>query len=278
MPDTISKDKLENAVKEELETSSETDDESAKSAEEAKPSTKVKVGENEFEPDELAKLVAKGKLAGDIEREQNIDIKELYPDYTRKSQLLKNPEKLKDYLSSQLGEASKQQGKDEPSNDGGAIPDEVRSEIEKARKLGFLTKEDISEIVDRAVNVATVRTKAEIKLENRLVELEEKYNGGDEAPVKIKFNRDEILNHLIENYRGAKQVPDPEDVFKLMHLDDFQKTAVKTTPVVATPPVTEKAGSTGSRAPKGREVPNFSNEDTMRKYLEEEFTKGQVEV
>jgi hypothetical protein len=277
MPDTIAKDKLEDALTEELETSSEKADEVAEPTGEAKLPAKVKVGDQDFDPDELAKLVAKGKQAADIEREQNIDIKELYPDYTRKSQLLKNPEKLKDYMSSQLGEAPKQQNGG-ASNDGGEIPDEVMKEIAKARKLGFLTKEDIDQIVDKAVNVATVRTKAEIRLENRLAELEEKYDGGDQAPVKIKFNRDEILNHLIENYRGAKQVPDPEDVFKLMHLEDFQKTAQKTVPVVANPPVTEKAGSTGSRAPKGREVPNFSNEDTLKKYLEEEFSKGQIEV
>lgn len=277
MPDTIAKDKLENALEEELETSSEDADKVAEPTGEAKPPTKVKVGDNEFDPDELAKLVAKGKLAADIEREQNIDIKELYPDYTRKSQLLKNPEKLKNYLSSQVDETFTQHGKGDP-NDGGEIPDEVKTEIAKARKLGFLTQEDVDRIVEKAVNASTVRTKAEIKLENRLTELEEKYNGGEKAPIKIKFDREAILNHLIENYRGAKQVPDPEDVFKLMHLDDFQKQTAKPTPVVANPPVTEKAGSTGNRVPKGREVPSFSDEGTLRKYLEEEFTKDQVEV
>lgn len=277
MPNKKADDALVKDLKEELETSSESGDKQAEDSGEASVLTKVKVGEDEIESDELAKLVAKGKKALEIEKEQNIDISELYPDYTRKSQLLKDPEKLKEHLSSQLGVALEQQSQSK-SNDGVEIPDEVKTEIAKARKLGFLTKEDVDTIVEQAVQKATARSVAEVELKTRLSELKDKYDGSENAPIPVKFNENEVIEYILNNFKGANKVPDPEDVFKLIHLQDFQKNAGATKKVVQTPPVTEKAGSTGARVPKGREVPKFSDEDAMKKYIEEEFLQEQTEV
>lgn len=277
MPKTKADDALVKDITEELETSSESGDEQAVDSSGASVSTKVKVGDEEIESDELTKLVAKGRKAQEIEKEQNIDLSELYPDYTRKSQLLKDPEKLKEHLSSQFGEAIEQQVK-ASSNDGVEIPDEVRTEIAKARKLGFLTKEDVDEIVEKAVLKATARSVAEVGLRNKISELKDKYDGSENAPISVKFDENEVIEYIIKNFQGATKVPDPETVFKLIHLEDFQKTAVKDKKVVQTPPVTEKAGSTGARVPKGREVPKFSDEDAMKKYIEEEFLQPQTEV
>lgn len=280
MADTKPTGDLESALTEELETSPEDTDKAATKTSEAEHINKVRVGDQDFDPNELADLVAKGKLAQEIETKQNVDLKELYPEYTRKSQLLKDPEKLKDYLSSQFGEASTQHAGKTPKDDGEetALPAEVQKEIAQARKLGFIHKDDVEDIVKRAVSAASTTTKAELKLEGRLTELEKLYDGSDTAPVKIKFDKNKVLDYMVENFSEARRVPDPEDIFKLLNLAEFKKTDAKTKEPTPTPPVTEKAGSTGTRTPKGRDVPSFKDEESMRKYLEEEFTKPQVEV
>jgi hypothetical protein len=280
MGDTKPKGDLESALTEELETSSVDTDKAAETTSEAKHINKVRVGDQDFDPDELTDLVAKGKMAQEIETKQNVDLKELYPEYTRKSQLLKDPEKLRDYLSSQFGDTSKQHAEDDPKDDGKdtALSAEVQKEISQARKLGFIHKDDVDDIVRRAVSAASTTTKAELKLEGRLTELEKLYNGSDTSPVKIKFDKSKVLDYMVENFSEAKRVPDPEDIFKLLNLEEFKKAASGTKEPAPTPPTTEKAGSTGTRTPKGREVPSFKDEETMRKYLEEEFTAPQVEV
>jgi hypothetical protein len=260
-----------------VETSSSKDDKAAENAE-AKTVNKVKIGETEYDPDEVTELIEKGKLAKTIEKEQNLDLKELYPDYTRKSQILKNQDKLRAYLTEQFGEPSPEvKVEDEPKQV--EISDEVKAEIAKARKVGFLTKEDVDAIVDKAVKAATTQSKAEIRLEDRLTELEDKYNGADDSPLpNIKFDKNKVLEYIIENFQGAKKVPDPEDIFKLMNLTEIAKTTGKKVATTTKPPITEKAGSTGARVPEGREVPKLGDEVALRKYLEEEFTKEQVEI
>src|SRR3972149_9108791 len=81
-----------------LNASSANDDKAADKAE-AKSTDKIKIGDQEYDTEELNKLVEKGKFAETIEKDQNLDLKELYPDYTRKSQLLKNQDKLREYLT-----------------------------------------------------------------------------------------------------------------------------------------------------------------------------------
>lgn len=282
MPDTKAKDNLKETTEEitkelGLETSSSKDDKAAEKEAEAKPTNKVKIGEVEYEPEELAKLVEKGKFADTIEKEQNLDLKELYPDYTRKSQLLKNQDKLRAYLTEQFGETFKSD--EDADTKKVEITDEVKAEIEKARKVGFITKDDVDAIVQKAVLAATRQSKAEIRLEDRLSELEDKYNGAEDSPLpNVKFDKAKVLDYIIENFTGAKKVPDPEDIFKLMNFTEIAKTAEKKVVSTTKPPVTEKAGSTGARVPEGREVPKLGDEAALRKYLEEEFTKEQVEV
>lgn len=283
MSDIKTKDNLKETTEEitkelGLETSSSKVDKTAKENAEAKPADKVKIGETEYDPEELAKLVEKGKFADTIEKEQNLDLKELYPDYTRKSQLLKNQDKLRTYLTEQFGEPTKEVDvKTDPQKV--EISDEVKAEIDKARKVGFITKDDVDAIVQKAVEAATRQSKAEIRLEDRLTELEDKYNGAEDSPLpNIKFDKNKVLEYIIENFQGAKKVPDPEDIFKLMNFATMVKPAEKKVVSTTKPPVTEKAGSTGARVPEGREVPKLGDEAALRKYLEEEFTKEQVEV
>lgn len=266
-------------ITKELETSSSEVDKTAEKDAEAKTTDKVKVGDYEYSPDELAKLIEKGKLTETIEKEQNLDVKELYPDYIRKSQILKNKDKLREHFTEQFGELESKKVDDDKGSKEIEITDEVRAEIAKARKVGFLTKEDVDDIVSKAVAAATRQSKAEIRLEDRLSDLESKYDGSADSPLpNIKFDKAKVLDYIIENFQGARRVPDPEEIFKLLNLTEISKTAGKKIESTAKPPITEKAGSTGARVPEGREVPKLGDEDALRKYLEEEFTKEQVEV
>ena len=259
-----------------LNASSANDDKAADKAE-AKSTDKIKIGDQEYDTEELNKLVEKGKFAETIEKDQNLDLKELYPDYTRKSQLLKNQDKLREYLTEQFGEPSKIEDKADISKV--EITDEVKAEIEKARKVGFITKDDVDAIVQKAVEAATKQSKAEIRLEDTLTELENKYNGTEESPLpNIKFDKNKVLEYIIDNFQGAKKIPNPEDIFKLMNITEIAKSAGRKVETTAKPPITEKAGTTGARVPEGREVPKLGDEAALRKYLEEEFTKDQVEV
>lgn len=117
------------------------------SEEEPTPTAKIKVGDKEYDADELDNLVRKGLVAKQVEEEQNIDISKLQPEFTKRSQLLKNPEALREYV--------KDLGYDLVKPEVPMTEEEkaAKEAVTQARlKYGFLTKEDIPELIGTVFN------------------------------------------------------------------------------------------------------------------------------
>lgn len=109
---------------------------------------KIKVGNDEYAPEDLEKLVGLGKIGQEAESRFNTSIDKIWPNYTRTSQ---ENETLKKDL-----EALKAQAEKPPTNDLGAM-DETTKEIARRqlKELAgdmFLTKEDIAAAVTPTVD------------------------------------------------------------------------------------------------------------------------------
>jgi voltage-gated potassium channel Kch len=199
--------------------------------------SKYKIGEDEYTADELLLLMEKGKLAKKVEEEQKLDIGQLLPEFTRRSQLLKNKDGLKEYYKSTFRE--------EVDGQPSGVSEEqkrIKAEIEAARKLGFTTKDDLEEF--RAA------IKQEIKEE---VEQENLSKVIDKATVQHGVGRQELIEFML-----ALRMEDPLEAAE--KLGKYKKFAVERPKIVVPtkPEVlsTEKKGS-GLRVPqKERPIPH----------------------
>ncbi len=201
---------------------------------------KLKIGEREYSADELATLVEKAESVSTIEKDQNISIKELYPDYVKKSQLLKGYE---------------QKQKEEVLPVGGTPGPEDAAEkraVDTLRsKYGFFSKEDKESFKQELIE--------EVKTNQLLEDLED---------VKKDFpgvDKREVLDFM-----QATRVSDPfvaaEKLanYKKMNQEKSQPKAV----------FTERSGSSGVHTPKGKDIPSLEKTADMSEYIREELEQS----
>lgn len=151
--------------------------------EEPAPSTKIKIGDVEYDPDELNALLEKGKFAKKVEEEQKIDISQLYPEFTKRSQVIKNPEALKRFAKETYGFDVEEK----PLSDDDKA---LQAQIEAARNLGFLTKEDKEALIGDVI---------------RAIEVREVGKAVDSAVSEYKVDRSQLIDFMSYlNTRDAK--------------------------------------------------------------------------
>jgi hypothetical protein len=183
------------------------------------PSTKVKVGDVEYDPDELNTLLEKGKLAKQVEEEQNVDISKLYPEFTRRSQLLKNPEGLKQYVKETFGFDI-----NAPTETLTEEEKVLQEQIQKAREAGFLVREDTEEIIGsvmEAIELRDLKSKVDVAVAKHGLEPKELIDfmtylntrDADSAAEKLKVYKD-VQAGKVATTAKPKVVPKKPDVIK----------------------------------------------------------------
>ena len=153
-----------------------------------------KFGEEEYTKEQLEELVSFGKLAKEAEERYNTKIDRVYPEFTKKTQQIKEYEqKLQDY-ENKFKEFETKNTQPVYQDD-----EQVRLAKEAAKKIGLLTKEDIEELglitKDRFNQEYNSVRQAE-KLLDEMTKYAKDLDGSDGRP---KFDIDEILEYMNES-------------------------------------------------------------------------------
>ena len=168
---------------------------------------KVKVGEEEFTQDELKQAVGAYKLKKDVEEKFNTSLDKVYPEFTKKSQRLKELEEAEENRQKEIEEAKRKEEEETLARkkDAGEqlSPEEVRK---IANEQGFVTDDNI---IGKVLNILEGRR---IMREARSLEKKGNPYDTDELP---KFESGDMLNWM-STTPGMGNVT-PEVAYKLRY-------------------------------------------------------------
>jgi len=165
------------------------------------PVDKIKVGEVEYEQQELDELVSLGKLGREMQTKYNTDFQKVWPEYTRTTQELKTARQAQEEL-----ENLKRQQVQARETGEGLDPTAVAKAKEAARKLGLILDEDIDSKVETKFRGWYQRERAAERLLDDCKTYEGKIDGKDGRPA---FRSEEILQYMADT--GIK---DPQLAYK----------------------------------------------------------------
>lgn len=171
---------------------------------------RIEVGENSYTQEELSKLVEKAGMVDEVESKYNTKIDRVYPEFTKKSQRVKE-------LEGQLEEMQSQIASSQSTVDAGQplTPEQVNEAQAAARKLGLLTQTDVNDLFKTYYRKE--KQADEILSEGR--QLEKEINGDDGRP---RFVLENVLQHAQDT--GIKQL---ERAYKDMHEREIDKWKVE---------------------------------------------------
>jgi len=170
---------------------------------------KITLGENEYSQDELKELVNLGKIGKEAEEKYNTSIDKVWPEYSRKSNELKEWEtKYKELEESQKKPAL-------PENEQQAI-EEART---AARKLGIVLNDELTDkvVTKEDFRKYYVQERAAEKLLEEADKLETDIDGSDGRP---KFNKIEVLEYMQNT--GHKKLMDAYEAKYKSQTDEWR--------------------------------------------------------
>ena len=188
---------------------------------------KIKVGDEEYDPDELKSLVDMGKFGREVEEKQNTKLDKVYPELTKTSQELKQTrQELEELKNKPAGEMPQREEQEEIDP------------LEQADKIGILTKKNIDSVFDQKYQ----QRRAAEKLVEQCSSLEKEIDGKDGRPA---FETSSILEHMKNT-----GIRNPQDAYDLMHkepLAEWREKQIRE----AKPDglVTETASTAGNKQP-----------------------------
>lgn len=163
---------------------------------------KIKIGEEEFTPEEAQEYIKLGKLGREMEEKWNTKIDRIYPEFSKSQNELK-----------ELREAEATRNATPPApvtNPEDALDEETIQRARKeARKIGIVTEDAFDEFLGNKFRDYFVRARFEEKLIDRMDGLARDLNGEDGRP---RFDQKEVVEFMRNN-----GVSDPEVAYKIMH-------------------------------------------------------------
>jgi hypothetical protein len=161
--------------------------------------SKLRIGDEEFDPEEAQKLIALGKMGREVEEKYNTRLDRVYPEYTKATQELASIRKER--------EEAERQALQQKQDQGSELTPEERKRLarEQARELGILTEDSYSERFDRDY----AERRAGEKLVDTVNDLVK-----DASDKGIKTTNVQILEFMQQE--GLKN---PKTAFELMHKD-----------------------------------------------------------
>lgn len=205
---------------------------------------KVKIGEDEYTQDELNSLVALGKIGKEAEEKYDTKIDKVWPDYTKKSQLLKELEE-KERVREEENKAAVEKKADEGEE---LTPQEQRERaISQANELGLVTKDSFKEFYRQQRDGE--------RLLEECTGLEKELDGKDGRPA---FSTKEVLDHM-----ASTGIRDPNRAYKDKHeeqLDRWKEEKISGSKREGL--VSEGSSATGSKEPAKVDI-NRGNLDKL---------------
>lgn len=194
-----------------------------KTPDETKPvePTPVKVGEKEYNQEELSQLVGLGESAREYETKWNRKIGDFYPDYTQKSQKLAEFERreLEEKAARErVDEEAKKKELEEKAKSNQLSPEELKVMAQQqAKELGIVTRDEFSSEVNKAVSAALSARQLVDDINAVVSEATEK--------GQPRTTAEDVLKYIDEN--GVKS---PEKAYKLMfekEIDQWKEDKLK---------------------------------------------------
>lgn len=163
---------------------------------------KIKIGEEEFTPEEAQEFIKLGKLGREMEEKWNTKIDRIYPEFSKSQNELK-----------ELREAEATRLATPPTpvtNPEDVLDDETIQKARKeARKIGIVTEDAFDEFLGSKFRDYFVRARFEEKLIDRMDGLGKELNGEDGRP---RFDQERVVEFMRNN-----GVSDPEVAYKIMN-------------------------------------------------------------
>lgn len=213
-----------------------------------------KIGDKEYSQDELNELVELGNFAREVETKQNTKLDKLYPEFTRKSQKVKE-------LEAEMEKMREEQTKQSEPQQGDLTQEQIAEARKAGRKIGFLTEDSMQDVMSKQFRQFYLQERAAEKLLDSCEGLASKIDGKDGRPA---FKTEEILSYMQET--GFK---DPEKAYKDKYESEIDAWKAEQINKARKPGMTTIEGSTaGSKQPKPVKVTGNNLEEVMREALE----------
>ena len=167
---------------------------------------KIKIGEEEFDQDELKDLIGKGRFAKEVEEKYNTKLDKVWPEYTRTTQELKALKEEKQEWEKQKEEATSLKPQSELTED-----EQIKQAKLQAKKLGLLTVDDI----DAKVNAYVEQREKAKEILDTCTKLEGEFDGKDGRP---KFETQSMLEFMRD-----EGIRDPKKAYKLKYENEIDQ-------------------------------------------------------
>lgn len=211
---------------------------------------KIKIGEEEFDPDELRGIIDKGRWAREVEEKQNTKLDKLMPEYTKATQRLKDYEEKEKLWK----EAEDKKLRETPQTE---LSEEQLAQQAKlqAKKLGLITTDDIDSYIERKINA----TQQANELLDECKTREKEINGEDGRP---KFEIEEVLKHMQET--GIK---DPYRAYKDKYEEQLDRWKEDQLHKAKKPGIYSETGSSGNHEPQPVKLTKNNLQDALAEAL-----------
>lgn len=211
---------------------------------------KIKVGEEEYTQEELDRLVKLGKIGVEAEEKYDTKIDRIWPEFTTKSQKLKE---LEQRIETRETEEIK-------AKEGKELTEEEQKKIARAeaKKLGIVLDEDLQDFFDKRYSL--LRTAEQLRDDSEDVALDgfEKYG--------IKTTGRELLEYMQE--RGIRN---PDDAFELKFKSQIKSWEEKElAKQKGTGLITEESSTAGAKEP----TETKATRETLKEHIAEALKGG----
>ena len=215
-----------------------------------------KLGEEEYSQEQLEELVNFGKLAKEAEEKYNTKIDKVWPEFTKKSQAIKEYEtKIAEY-EEQLKQRDQQFSPEDQ--------EQIDQAKEAARKIGLLTKDDLKDLgmmTKDDFEAQYARVSQAQKLLDDMGKYSKEVDGSDGRP---KFDVDDMLNYMqdtgIQDFKLAYKVRYDDELtsWKESQLNKAKKPGL----------YTEKTSTMGEKMPIPDKLDRNNLKDHVRQAME----------
>ena len=211
---------------------------------------KIKLGEEEFDPEELQDLIGKGKFAKDVEEKYNTKLDKVWPEYTKATQELKSLREEKEAWEKEKSQYASQKPQGEMNEE-----ELVQQARAQAKKLGLLTIDDIE---GRVSSYVEQREKAQELLRD-CEKLSEEYDGKDGRP---KFDTSDVLEFMKD-----EGIRDPLKAYKIKFEDQLDTWKQQSLAGAKKKGIYTEEGSGGNKEPPTVKLNKANLEDALREAL-----------
>lgn len=145
---------------------------------------KIKVGDAEYEPEELQRIVELGKLGREAEEKYNTKIDRVWPDFNKVRQENERLQKQIDLITEKASTSTSEVV--DPNLQA------LKEAQEAARKVGLVLGDDLQNLIKQELQ----KDRQEAELMGELNKYEKEIDGKD--GIRPKFNKIEVLQHMQE--------------------------------------------------------------------------------